>query len=67
MSQWDGKSKGTVLGYKIFVFLIRKAGVKSAYALLYFVATYYFLFLRKSNQAIFYYFKPKKENNKFIR
>jgi predicted LPLAT superfamily acyltransferase len=59
MSQWDGKSKGTVLGYRIFVFLIQKAGVKSAYALLYFVAAYYFLFLKKSNQAIFYYFKER--------
>ena len=57
MSQWDGKSKGTVLGYKIFVFLIQKAGVKAAYVLLYFVASYYFLFLKKSNRAIFYYFK----------
>jgi predicted LPLAT superfamily acyltransferase len=65
MSQWDGKSKGTVLGYKIFVFLIRKAGVKSAYALLYFVATYYFLFLRKSNQAIFYYFKERQHYSYF--
>lgn len=59
MSQWDGKSKGTVLGYRIFVFLIQKAGVKSAYFLLYFVASYYFLFLKKSNQAIFYYFKER--------
>lgn len=59
MSQWDGKSKGTVLGYKIFVFLIRKAGVKSAYFLLYFVASYYFLFLKKSNKAISYYFKER--------
>lgn len=59
MSQWDGKSKGTVLGYRIFVFLIRKAGVKSAYFLLCFVASYYFLFLKKSNKAIFYYFKER--------
>jgi predicted LPLAT superfamily acyltransferase len=59
MNQWDGKSKGTVLGYKIFVFLIQKAGVRSAYFLLYFVASYYFLFLKKSNQAIFYYFKDR--------
>jgi predicted LPLAT superfamily acyltransferase len=59
MNQWDGKSKGTVLGYKIFVFLIQKAGVRSAYFLLYFVASYYFLFLKKSNQAIFYYFKER--------
>ncbi|WP_166921490.1 LpxL/LpxP family acyltransferase [Flavobacterium poyangense] len=61
MSQWDGKSKGTVLGYKIFVFLIQKAGIKSAYLLLYFVASYYFLFLKKSNRAIFYYFKERLE------
>ena len=65
MSQWDGKSKGTVLGYKIFVFLIQKAGVKAAYVLLYFVASYYFLFLRKSNKAIFYYFKERLQYSNF--
>ena len=65
MSQWDGKSKGTVLGYKIFVFLIQKAGVKSAYVLLYFVASYYFLFLKKSNRAISYYFKERLQYSNF--
>ncbi|WP_347051568.1 lipid A biosynthesis acyltransferase [Flavobacterium olei] len=65
MSQWDGKSKGTVLGYKIFVFLIQKAGVKSAYVLLYFVASYYFLFLKKSNKAISYYFKERLKYSRF--
>lgn len=65
MSQWDGKSKGTVLGYRIFVFLIQKAGVKSAYVLLYFVASYYFLFLKKSNKAIFYYFKERLNYSNF--
>ena len=59
MAKWDGKSKGTVLGYKIFVFLIKKLGVTSAYFILYFVASYYFIFLRKSNQAIFYYCKER--------
>ncbi|MEO8237051.1 MAG: lipid A biosynthesis acyltransferase [Flavobacterium sp.] len=59
MSQWDGKSKGTVLGYRIFVFLIQKAGIKAAYVLLYFVASYYFLFLKKSNKAIYYYFNQR--------
>jgi len=59
MSQWDGKSKGTVLGYKIFVFFIKKVGIQSAYFILYFVASYYFIFLKKSNQAIFYYFKER--------
>ncbi|RAR71515.1 LpxL/LpxP family acyltransferase [Flavobacterium aciduliphilum] len=56
MSQWDGKSKGTLLGYKIFVFCIKKLGIKTSYIVLVFVAFYYFLFLKKSNQAIFTYF-----------
>jgi len=59
MSQWDGKSKGTVLGYKIFVFFISKVGIQSAYFILYFVAGFYFLFLKKSNRAIFYYFNQR--------
>lgn len=66
MAQWDGKSKGTVLGYKIFVFFIKNVGVRSAYLVLYFVAFYYFLFLKKSNRAIFYYFN-KRLNFSFLK
>jgi predicted LPLAT superfamily acyltransferase len=65
MSQWDGKSKGTLLGYKIFVFCIKKLGIKTSYIVLVFVAFYYFLFLKKSNQAIFYYFHNKLGNSYF--
>jgi len=59
MSEWDGKSKGTVLGYRIFVFFISKVGIQSAYFILYFVAAYYFIFLTKSNRAIYYYFRKR--------
>jgi predicted LPLAT superfamily acyltransferase len=59
MSKWDGKSKGTVLGYKIFVFFIKNLGVKVAYFILYFVASYYFISLKYSNKAIFYYFNKR--------
>ncbi|MFL9844672.1 LpxL/LpxP family acyltransferase [Flavobacterium rhizosphaerae] len=59
MSEWDGKSRGTLLGYKIFVFCIKKLGVRTAYFVLYFVATYYFLFLKKSNRVTFYYFNKR--------
>ena len=59
MSKWDGKSRGTLLGYKIFVFCIKKLGIKAAYFVLYFVATYYFLFLSNSNRVTFYYFKQR--------
>ncbi|KGE14854.1 lipid A biosynthesis acyltransferase [Sphingobacterium deserti] len=60
MSQWDGKSKGTLLGYKIFVFLIKKVGVRAAYALLLFVSLYYFLFNPKSFRAVYYYLRHRR-------
>jgi predicted LPLAT superfamily acyltransferase len=54
MAKWEGKSKGTVLGHKIFVFILNHLGLKLAYTVLRFVALYYFLFARKSNRSIFY-------------
>ncbi len=57
--EWEGKSKGTVLGYKIFIFFIRKLGVRAAYGLLYFVALYYVFFAGKSTRSINYYFKKR--------
>lgn len=55
--QWEGKSKGTVLGYKIFIFFIRKLGIRAAYALLSFVALYYCFFAGKSTGSIYRYFR----------
>ena len=65
MSKWDGKSKGSVLGYQIFVFCIKHLGVRTAYFMLYFVAAYYFLFLKKSNRVIFYYFHKRLGYSRF--
>ena len=59
MADWDGKSKGTLLGYKIFIFSIKRIGIRAAYLILYFVALYYFLFLKESNRAIFYYYRKR--------
>ncbi len=56
-SNWEGKSKGTVTGYKIFIFLIHKFGIRGAYVLLYFVAFYYCFFAAKSTKAIYQYLK----------
>jgi len=63
--QWEGKSKGTVLGYKIFIFFIKNLGVRSAYRLLYFVAFYYFLFSVKSSKSIYYYFRNRLQYSSF--
>ncbi|AZA78318.1 lipid A biosynthesis acyltransferase [Chryseobacterium sp. G0186] len=59
MNKWKGKSKGTVLGYRIFVWCIRNIGIRSSYGVLYFVAAYYSLFQKKSNRYILYYFQKR--------
>lgn len=59
MNKWKGRSKGTITGYKIFVWCIRNAGIRSSYAVLYLVAAYYFLFLRKSSRYISSYFRKR--------
>ncbi len=59
MSQWDGKSKGTLLGYKIFVFCIKKLGIRAAYAVLVFVSFYYLIFSGNSNRNLWYYLNKR--------
>jgi predicted LPLAT superfamily acyltransferase len=57
MPRWQGKSKGTPLGYRIFIFVCKTFGLASAYLLLRFVAFYYFVFSTTSSKAIYNYFK----------
>ncbi|KJD32132.1 lipid A biosynthesis acyltransferase [Tamlana nanhaiensis] len=64
-AEWKGKSRGTVLGYKIFVFCIKKLGVKAAYFVLYFVSFYFVLFAKDSFKAIFYYLHKRQGFSKF--
>ncbi len=59
MPLWQGKSRGTPLGYRIFVAILRNFGVLPAYFLLRFVALYYFLFLYKSSRPLFNFFRNK--------
>jgi predicted LPLAT superfamily acyltransferase len=54
MASWKGQSKGTPLGYRIFIFLIRHFGIKSAYLLLRFVSFYYSLFSAKKHQYFYF-------------
>jgi predicted LPLAT superfamily acyltransferase len=57
MPQWQGKSRGTTLGYRIFVFVCRHLGIFPAYFILRFVAGYYFLFSWTSSGHIYRYFR----------
>ena len=56
MSSWEGKTRGGTTGYRIFLFLLNSFGIKSAYFLLYFVATYFVLFTRKATKPMYFYF-----------
>lgn len=59
MPRWQGKSSGTTTGYRIFVSVLKKLGVRPAYLLLRFVSLYYFLFAWKSSRHILYYFRKR--------
>lgn len=54
MASWKGQSRGTPLGYRIFIFLIKYAGIKSAYLLLYFVGLYFVFFGNKKSQNFYF-------------
>jgi predicted LPLAT superfamily acyltransferase len=55
-SQWDGQSKGKVLGFKIFVFFLNTFGLSPTYFFLRIVSTWYFFF-SKPNRHIRDYLK----------
>lgn len=57
MSSWNGKSKGGVLGYKIFIALLKHLPLSWVYLVLHFVSFYYFIFTNKS--GIKYYFRQR--------
>ena len=57
--KWDGKTKGGLLGYKIFVYLINKLGLNSAYFLLFFVSFWFAIFSKTGSQAQYYLFRKR--------
>jgi len=66
MAEWEGKSRGTVSGYSVFIFLIKRAGIDAAYLLLVFVSLYYFLCSPRQTGAIYRYFRTHRKNS-FVR
>lgn len=59
MSSWHGKSRGTPLGYRIFVWVLKTFGVLSGYFLLRFVALYYFFFSFKASRHIYLLYRQR--------
>lgn len=56
-AEWDGKSRGTVFGFKVFVFFIKNFGIQAAYNLMHLPVPYFCLFSRKNVRGLRFYFR----------
>ena len=65
MASWEGKSRGSVLGYRIFVWCIKHLGLTFAYFLLIFVSAYFVFASKKAYKSIFYYFHIRLGQSRF--
>lgn len=54
---WDGKTRGGLLGYRIFFFFLKKVGLGFSYFILIFVAFYFLIFSPKSTKANYFFFR----------
>ncbi len=55
--KWDGKTRGGVLGYKIFLKILRIGKFPFAYFILYFVALYFCIFAPRASKSHYQYFR----------
>lgn len=53
---WDGQSRGTVTGYKIFLYLLKLGGRGTAYFVAFFIALYYYIVFSRARKAQIEYF-----------
>lgn len=63
---WDGKSRGGYTGYMIFIFLIRRIGLRAAYVLLGFVAVYFIPFAPRSTAAMWDYYRRSLHRGRWM-
>jgi predicted LPLAT superfamily acyltransferase len=52
---WQGRSRGGTLGHRIFVFILKTFGLRTAYFFLRFVAFYFFLFAKSTRTSLKYF------------
>jgi predicted LPLAT superfamily acyltransferase len=64
MSSWEGKTRGGVLGYKIFVWTLKHLGLHFAYFLLSFVVIYFVAASGKAFMAIFHFYHKVMRYNR---
>jgi predicted LPLAT superfamily acyltransferase len=59
MPSWQGKSRGNKTGFRIFVWVLKHAGLGPAYLLLRLVAFYFFLFSGKAFRYQYIFFRNR--------
>lgn len=61
---WEGRSRASATGYRIFVWLLEHGGIKPAYALLHFVTIYYRLFVPAAIRPLHYLYRERLQFSK---
>lgn len=56
MEKWDGKTKGSLWGYKFFIFIIRAFGLNVSYFFCRFVSYYYILFAKTPREGLIQFY-----------
>ncbi|WPP48759.1 LpxL/LpxP family acyltransferase [Catalinimonas niigatensis] len=64
-ASWKGKTRGGLLGYQIFIFVLKRLGLKVAYLLLRIVAAYFVLFAPLATRSIYHYFRQILKYNRW--
>jgi len=57
MTKWDGKTKGSLLGYKFFVFCIRTFGLRIAYFFCLNVSVHFILVAKKQRHGLMQFYR----------
>ncbi|HNW75327.1 MAG TPA: hypothetical protein PKJ28_00425 [Bacteroidales bacterium] len=65
MAEWKGKTRGGVLGYKIFVWVLKNLGISFAYLILFPVVFYFILTSAEANRHIFSFYHEKMKFGRF--
>ncbi len=55
--KWKGKTRGGLIGYRLFLYVLKHLGISVSYFVLIFVAAYFFFFAPKASRASYYYFR----------
>lgn len=57
MSKWDGKTKGSLWGYRFFIFSINVFGITFSYFICFFVALYFLYFAKKQRNGLIQFYQ----------